>query len=146
MGLSLASFLRFWAVAASKNSSRAPRGPRSRRRPEPEDALEVSEQHLELLASVPRAFIGRREGKCPGHVVGVFVEVARDLARGCVRAALGLERTSIAVALAGPIDARALLGDAGAWGGIGAVELHQVLALRAGIAIQLGIEDEVASR
>lgn len=33
IGLSLASFLRFWAVAASRNSSRAPRGPRSRRRP-----------------------------------------------------------------------------------------------------------------
>lgn len=28
--LSLASFLRFWAVAASRNSSRAPRGPRGR--------------------------------------------------------------------------------------------------------------------
>src|SRR5882757_6052972 len=30
---SFASFLRFWAVAASRNSSRAPLGPRSLRRP-----------------------------------------------------------------------------------------------------------------
>src|SRR5271168_4196216 len=31
-GSSLASFLRFWAVAAKRNSSRAPFGPRSRNR------------------------------------------------------------------------------------------------------------------
>ena len=30
IGLSLASFRRFWAVAASRNSSRAPLGPRNR--------------------------------------------------------------------------------------------------------------------
>jgi hypothetical protein len=30
-GISLASFLRFWAVAARRNSSRAPFGPRSSR-------------------------------------------------------------------------------------------------------------------
>ena len=32
IGISFASFLRFWAVAASRNSSRAPVGPRSRSR------------------------------------------------------------------------------------------------------------------
>jgi hypothetical protein len=39
IGMSLASFRRFWAVAARWNSPRAPFGPR--------DALEMCEQHLD---------------------------------------------------------------------------------------------------
>lgn len=54
---------------------------------EPEDALEVGEQHLDLLSPVPRTFIGRRVGKGPGHVASVLVEGARDLAGRGVRAA-----------------------------------------------------------
>jgi hypothetical protein len=48
----LASFLRFWAVAASRNSSRVPLGPRNPEATESEDALEMGEQHLGLLPAV----------------------------------------------------------------------------------------------
>jgi hypothetical protein len=52
IGMSLASFLRFWAVAARWNSSRARFGPRNRRRSSFK-MLPVCEQHLDLLAFVP---------------------------------------------------------------------------------------------
>jgi transposase len=45
--------LRFWAMAASTNSSCAPRGPRRRRRPEPKNALQVREPHLDALTVMP---------------------------------------------------------------------------------------------
>ena len=48
-GMSFASFRRFWAVAAKRNSSLAPFGPR-RQSTEPEDALQMSEEHLDLLS------------------------------------------------------------------------------------------------
>jgi hypothetical protein len=50
IGISLASFLRFWAVAARRNSSRAPFGPRSSEPVETQNAFEVGEQHLDLPA------------------------------------------------------------------------------------------------
>ena len=113
---------------------------------EPEDALEVGEQHLDLLATMSRAFISRCPCQGPGNVAGVFVEVSRDLAGRCVRTARGLESTDFAVTLAAPVDTRPVLGDAGAWGGVGSLKLHQVLAFRTCIAVPLGIEDEVGSR
>jgi len=47
--ISFAIRLRFWAIAASVNSSCAPQGPRNRRATEPEDALQVGEPHLDAL-------------------------------------------------------------------------------------------------
>ena len=49
-GMSFASFRRFWAVAASRNSSLAPLGPRRRKSTKPEDALQMSEEHLDPLS------------------------------------------------------------------------------------------------
>ena len=49
-GMSFASFRRFWAVAANRNSSLAPLGPRRAQSIEPEDALQMSEEHLYLLS------------------------------------------------------------------------------------------------
>src|SRR5947209_8433372 len=57
-GLSVANFRSFWAVAARWNSSRAPQGPRNRSRSSSDDAFEVREQHLDLLALTPRDDIG----------------------------------------------------------------------------------------
>lgn len=71
---------------------------------EPEDALEVGEQHLDLLAPVPGTFIGRRVGQGSGHFASILVDVPRDLAGWGVRAAPELEGTSIAVSLAGAVD------------------------------------------
>lgn len=59
---------------------------------EPEDALEVGEQHLDALALTA----GLLEGLCPGersrHVAGVLVDIPQDATRGHVGAALGFER------------------------------------------------------
>src|SRR6185437_833725 len=113
--------------------------------PQLQDALEVSEQHLDLLASMSDLFVGGRAGKGPGHVAGILVDVARDLAGWGVGTALGLEHTAITIALTGPVDAGTVLGDAGSRRGIGAMELDQQLALGTGVAILLGIEGEVGS-
>ena len=48
-GDELASFLRFWAVAANRNSSLAPLGPRRRYRSRLRIRFQMSEEHLELL-------------------------------------------------------------------------------------------------
>ena len=56
--MSFASFLRFWAVAANRNSSLAPLGPRRRNAVEPENALETSKQHLDLLSLTTRDGVG----------------------------------------------------------------------------------------
>lgn len=75
-GLSLASFLRFWAAAARWNSSRAPFGPRSRKPIQLQDALEVGEQQLDLLALPPRgpAFLG--SGDVARHLARALVDRA----------------------------------------------------------------------
>ena len=38
------------------------------------------------------------------HVAGILVKIARNFARGSFRAALGFERTDIAIQLAGPVE------------------------------------------
>jgi hypothetical protein len=49
-GMSFTSFLRFWAVAAKRNSSLAPLGPQAQSVECEDDALQMSEQHLDLLS------------------------------------------------------------------------------------------------
>jgi hypothetical protein len=44
-----ASFLGFWAVAAKRKFISCPFGPRKRKSVEPEDAFQISEEHLDLL-------------------------------------------------------------------------------------------------
>jgi hypothetical protein len=53
--MSLASRRRFWAMSASVNSKWAPRRQRSRRPVEVQDALQMSEQHLDALAVPERS-------------------------------------------------------------------------------------------
>jgi hypothetical protein len=56
--MSFASFRKFWAVAANRNSSLAPLGPRRRNRSSPRNALETSKQHLDLLSLTTRDGVG----------------------------------------------------------------------------------------
>jgi hypothetical protein len=46
----------------------------------PEDALQVRESHLDLLALASRLLKALSTSERPGHVSGVFVDVARNLA------------------------------------------------------------------
>src|SRR5438874_8986590 len=80
IGISLASFRRFWAVAARWNSSRAPFGPRNRSRSSFKDAFEVCEQHLDLFALTARGSVGFGFGNFAGQVTRPFVDRALDLA------------------------------------------------------------------
>jgi hypothetical protein len=56
-GMSFASFRRFWVVAANRNSSLAPR-PAPAQSVELQDALQMSEEHLDPLSLAARDRVG----------------------------------------------------------------------------------------
>ena len=47
---------------------------------EPQDALQVCEPHLDLLALAPRLFEALGANERPGNVAGALMDIARDLA------------------------------------------------------------------
>ena len=65
--------------------------------------------HLDLLALTSRRLEALGTGERPGDVPGVFMYVARDLARWFFWAALRFERAYIAVELARTIQKRLAL-------------------------------------
>ena len=69
----------------------------------------MPEPHLNLLAFPSRLLESLGAGERPGNVSGVFMDVARDLARWFLRAALRFEWADIAVELAGTIQKRLAL-------------------------------------
>ena len=76
---------------------------------EPQDALQVCEPHLNLLSLTSRLLeaLGASKGAC--NVSGVFMDVARDLARGLLWGALRFEWASIAIELACALQKRLAL-------------------------------------
>jgi hypothetical protein len=64
-----------------------------------QDALQVREPHLDLLA-----LIALGGGERPGNVSGMLVDIARDLARWFLWAALRFEWANVAIELAGAIQ------------------------------------------
>ncbi len=127
VGLSFASLLRFCAVAASKNSSLAPHGPRSRSRPSRKMRLGCA------ITSPPSFDAGTLyhtpTSKGPCHVAGIFMQVTWDLPSWRIGTALHLELASVTVLFAGTIKikARALRCDARSWFCIRSMELDQFL-------------------
>ena len=80
--------------------------------PEPtelQDALQVREPHLDLLALAPRLLEALGASERPRDISGVLMDIARDLTRWFFWAALGFERASVAVELAGTIQKRLAL-------------------------------------
>src|SRR5688500_4980371 len=98
----LASFRRFWAVAARRNSSFALllRGTSQAQSVELENAFEVREQHFYLLPLATRGQIGIGLGDVASEVTSTLVDRAQDLARALLGTAAWLERTGVAVVLA----------------------------------------------
>ena len=90
-------------------SLKAPEGPSKAQPTKMENALEVGEEHLDFLPSMPAPLVGRRscDGTC--DITAVFVEIARDLAAWRVRAADGFWRANRAIFLAGAVAAAAIL-------------------------------------
>ena len=74
IGISFASLRRFWAVAARRNSSRAPVGPSQSKPIELENAFEMGEQHLDLLAQSARHVALPRLGDRTRHVTRALVD------------------------------------------------------------------------
>ena len=103
--MSFAGFLSFWAVAANELIFGSAR-PAEAQSVEPEDALQMSEQHLDLLSFATGDGVGLGLCNRAGLVASGFVNGARDLACGRVWAALRLERAGLAVVLAREVDHR----------------------------------------
>ena len=77
-----------------------------------QDALQVREPHLDLLALTPRPLEGLGASKRSGNVSCTLMDVARNLARWLLRTAPGLEWAYIAVELAAPTSAWRMARDA----------------------------------
>jgi hypothetical protein len=76
-----------------------------------QDALQVGEEHLDLLALPLRLGVPGRLGDLATHISRLFVDAACDLADRRVGAAGLLQRPSRAVVLVGAIDDGVGLGD-----------------------------------
>ena len=95
----------------------------------------MGEQHLDPLALSARLLECGRVVEGSGHIAGLFIDVAGDLAMGRVRAALQFEGAQITVDLLRPIEQRPAV--------MNATSRSEQLALRAHIDIARGIEGEV---
>ena len=96
-------------MAARTNSSWAPRGPRSRSRPSFRMRFKCANRISIFLRSRRDCLEALGASERPGNVPGVFMDVARDLARWFLWTALRFERAYIAVELAGTIQKRLAL-------------------------------------
>jgi hypothetical protein len=74
-----------------------------------QDALQMREPHLDLLALPPRLLEALGTGERTGKIPGVLKDVARDLACRFLWAALRFEWTNVAVELACAIQKRLAL-------------------------------------
>src|SRR5690606_10461131 len=112
----------------------------------PENTLEVSKEHLDLLPAMARLRVFRRGGNRSCDVPGILVEITRHLAHRHFRAAALLELAYIAVAFPCPVKPRAFGGNARSRRFVSPVELLQFLAGRADVAIALRLPCEVRAR
>jgi hypothetical protein len=71
---------------------------------EPEDALEMSKQHLDAFSVATGLFEGICSGERTRNVASIFMNVARDLAGRLLGTASHLVRTRVAIRFARPIQ------------------------------------------
>jgi hypothetical protein len=103
---------------------------------EPENALEMGEQHLDALSITARLLECFGLCHCAGNIAGRLVEAARDSAHRRLRTALRFERAASAIACPGPVVK--CLPIAGQLAG-----RRQNLAGRADVNVALFVEGEV---
>src|SRR5262245_30858837 len=115
----------------------------------PQDALQVSEQHLDALAVAARLLEGLGLGECTRHVAGLLVDAAQELARRLLRTASRLEGARRAVARAGAVEQHVVVHDLAGRGegferradvDVALLEEGEVLA-REGAVLALGLID-----
>ena len=143
IGISFASLRRFWAAAARWNSSRAPFGPRSRRRSSLRMRLRCANSISTFFRCAARGDVGVGGGDVAGHVAGALVDRAQDLAGRRVRAAARLESAGVAVELAGAVAHQPVLIDERARHPVDLLALPQLLAARTGVEIAPVVVGEV---
>ena len=138
VGTSFASFLRFWAVAASRNSSRAPLGPRSRNRPSRRIRLRCANSISMRLRSLFDCS-NARAGHGAGDVSCALIYASRNLASRRVGATPVLVFTWIAIEGAASVKQRRSVVHERAG-------CCQRLASRTNVDIGVLIETEVVTR
>src|SRR5512133_2394841 len=94
---SFASRRRFCAIAARVNSSCAPHGPAQPKPPQPQDAFEMSKQHLDGFAMAARSFESLGLGQGTSNVASILIHIAHDPARRHIRTAFWFEHAGTAV-------------------------------------------------
>ena len=90
-------------MAASTNSSCAPRGPRSRRR-QPQNALQVRKPHLNAFTVVARPFRSCGPRQRPRDITRALIEATRNLAGRRIGTTLSFQWAWEAVSRAATIE------------------------------------------
>ena len=110
---------------------------------EPQNAFEVSKQHLDLLSLASRSCIRVGQRQIAGEVPRTLMNGPRHLAGGLSRTAMRLERAAVAVLLAGAVADEPILVDTRAWRREVAVRPLQLLAAGTGISVVLVVVGEI---
>ena len=110
-----------------------------------QDSLEVSEEHLDLLAILARLLVSIGLGNVASDIPCRFVDAASDLPNRCVRTAASLHRTCRAICLARSIDDGVGLGDVGTQVLEGAPLSAQHMALRTAVLVGVLVPLEVVA-
>ena len=97
----------------------------------------MGKQHLDALAIAAGLLESLGFGQCTGDIAGVLMNVARNLPRGSVGAALHFERTDVAIELGGTIAKRIAVVDRA-----GSV---QHLAIWADVDVPILVEREICA-
>ena len=97
----------------------------------------MGEQHLDFLSFAPRGDVSIGGRDVARHIASALVDGAQDLAGGRVRTAPRLQRTALAIQLAGAITHHAVLIDERPRHSIDFLALPEFLPGRADIAVAL---------
>src|SRR4029078_11003094 len=132
---SLASLRRFWAVAASRNSSLAPVGPRNRNRLRPMMCFRCANSISIFLPARP--LIKHCADQHADDISGLFEDAPRDFADRLFRTALALHWAWRAIELTGAVENLIVADDRAARG--------QRLCRWANVDVPRFVEPEVGS-
>ena len=97
----------------------------------------MGESHLDFLAFVARVSEGRCLGQGANMIANILIDIARDPARWRLGTASALQRTGSAIWTSRPVIERPAV--------MHPARGPERLAAGAGVAVMLGVEDEVAA-
>jgi len=133
----LSHFPEVWAVAARRNSSLAPFGPRRRRRSILRMRLRCANSLSTFISMATRDEVSVGRSDIAGEIPGALVDRTQDRARWLGRATAWLESAGVTIELAGAVAQHAVLIDERPILAIDLLPLAQPLAGRADMAVVL---------